>query len=251
MAEQILSHFRAGNGFPLVLLHPVGLDHSFWGHVVERCAATHQVIAFDLPGHGASPLIAGNRMADYVAALDASLRALGIDHMDLLGLSFGGMIAQELALLRPELVRKLVLSACGGAIPAAAREPVAARGAIAVEQGMGAVLQSTLDRWFTPAFMTDPVVARVSERLLTDRPDGWSAAWHAISGHDALSRLPGLKLEAMVVIGEKDLGTSVDMARTLAGAIPGARFVVVDGAPHMVQLECADVFADHVGRFLS
>jgi 3-oxoadipate enol-lactonase len=116
---------------------------------------------------------------------------------------------------------------------------------------MAAVVDATLQRWFTPAFMEDAEVARTRRRLLDNRPADWNAAWHAIAGHDALSRLPGLDLPAMVVVGERDLGTPVETARALSWAIPASRFEVVEGAPHMLQIECSARFSDLVVDFLT
>lgn len=189
-------------------------------------------------------------MTAYVEAVKQTFDALAIEEATLLGLSFGGMIAQELAIRFPNRVNRLIACACGARIPAEAREAVAARGQAALDGGMSAVVDLTLQRWFTSPFMGDPAVAKVRARLLEDDPQQWNAGWRVIATHDALDRLPRLAIPTLVVAGEVDLGTPVPAARAIAEAVPGARLVVVPGAPHMLQIECAETFVGHVAAFL-
>lgn len=250
MASVTLHHMERGRGEPLVLLHPIGLDHSFWPELIERCAGFRRVLAFDLPGHGRSPAAAEATMTAYVDAVTRTLDALRIEKTAVLGLSFGGMIAQELAIRSADRVDRLIACACGARIPPEAREAVASRGRAAIEDGMSAVVDATLQRWFTPSFMSDPAVDKVRARLLSDDPEQWNAGWRAIAAHDALSRLPNLNIPTLVVAGEVDLGTPVPAARAIADAVPGGRMVVIPGAPHMLQIECAETFVGHVAAFL-
>jgi 3-oxoadipate enol-lactonase len=250
MASAALHHVERGQGDPLVLLHPIGLDHSFWPGLVERCATSRRVLAFDLPGHGRSPPASQATMTAYVEAVKQTLDALAIEKAAVLGLSFGGMIAQELAISFPDRINRLIACACGARIPQEAREAVLARGQAALDGGMSAVVDSTLQRWFTSPFMGDPAVAKVHARLLEDDPQQWNAGWRVIATHDALARLPRLAIPTLVVAGEVDLGTPVPAARAIAEAVPGARLVIMPGAPHMLQIECAETFVGHVAAFL-
>lgn len=250
MTSATLHHIERGQGDPLVLLHPIGLDHSFWPGLIERCSGFRRVLAFDLPGHGRSPAAPQATMAAYVEAVKQTLDALAIEKAAVLGLSFGGMIAQELAIRFPDRVSRLIACACGARIPPEAREAVAARGQAALEGGMSAVVDATLQRWFTSSFMSDPAVDKVRDRLLSDDPRQWDAGWRAIASHDALDRLPKLAIPTLVVAGEVDLGTPVPAARAIADAVSGARLVVIPRAPHMLQIECAETFVGHVAAFL-
>ncbi|MEP7457335.1 alpha/beta hydrolase [Phyllobacterium sp. SB3] len=245
-------HFASrGEGPALVLLHPVGLDHSFWGGLVELCSRKYRVIAVDLRGHGRSPSAeGGENVADYVKDIEALFRDSQITSATVLGLSFGGMIAQELAIRRPDLVERLVAAACGARIPPEASQDVRARGDKADKFGMEAVVDETIERWFMPDFRSSKEVSRVRERLLTDSPAGWNAAWGAIAGHDTLARLPELTMPSLVVIGDHDAGTSMAAAEALADAIPISTLKVIQGAPHMLQIECPNRFAEAVFPFL-
>ena len=244
-------HFdSAGDGSAIVLLHPVGLDRTFWGPLPDRLAARHRVLSVDLAGHGRSPAPTPDRgIAAYADDVAALLDALGIPSAGVVGLSFGGMIGQEFALRHPDRISALVVGACGPRVPPAARDAVRNRGVLPEGDGMAAIVDATIERWFTPPFRDSEPAGRVRERLLTDDPLGWAAGWHAISGFDALDRLGTIAVPALVIAGEHDAGTPVAATRAIADAIPGARFALMEGAPHMLQIEQADAYADLVTGF--
>jgi 3-oxoadipate enol-lactonase len=243
---------RAGRGQPLVLLHPVGLDGSFWGGLPARCAENYSVVTVDLPGHGQSgPAPRPGRMANYAQTVAELVKELDSGPAILLGLSFGGMIAQNVAINYPEQVAGLITCGCPGRMPEAAREAILARGRDAEAGGMKAVINATLERWFTPDYLSSPEVEAVRNRLLTDDVSAWSAAWEAIAGHNALSALAKLKIPALVVAGDKDAATPLEASQALAAAIPGSKLAVLPGAPHMMQIETADAYSAAVLDFLA
>lgn len=246
-----LYHEISGQGPLLLLLHPVGLDRTFWCGLNEVLSKHYTVVAVDSAGHGNSPdARRPGRMSDRVRDTVELLEELDRGPAILIGISFGGMIAQQVALARPDLVSGLVLGGCPGAIPEPFRDAIKNRGADAERSGMEAVVESTLERWFTPMYASNEAVASVRKRILDNTPSNWAAAWEAVSEHDAIDRLRCLKIPALVVAGELDLATSLEAKRALAAAIPDSRLVIMPGAPHMMQIEQSQQFADVVGSFL-
>lgn len=246
-------HFQeAGSGPPLLLLHPVGLDNTFWDGVARPLATRRRVVSVDTAGHGASAdADRPGRMADRVRDLIQFINEQNLGAVALLGVSFGGMIAQNVALARPDLVSGLVLAGCPGRMPAEARPVILKRGADAETGGMEAVVATTLERWFTQPFMSTEVVANVRRRLLANKPSNWAAAWEAAAQHDALPRLGALDMPALVIAGENDLATPLDAKRALAAALAHSRLIVLEGAPHMMQIEQPGPFLAAVEDFLS
>ena len=246
-------HGRALGAGPLVvLLHPVGLDGSFWGTLPETLAPARRVLCLDLAGHGSSPLVRRPRpIEDYADDVAAAIRAAGGGPAAVLGLSFGGMIAQMVAIRHPDLVAALVPCGCGGDFPEAVRPMLRERGLAAERGGMEAVVDTTIERWFTEPFRTDPAVARVRARLLSDDIAGWSAGWHAIAGLSATPHLGEVRVPTLVIAGEKDVATPPAASEaTVARSIPGARFIVLPGAPHMMQVEAEVAFVKEAASFL-
>jgi len=241
-----------GSGPDLVLLHPVGLDHTFMAPWLAQAARGRRVIAVDLRGHGDSPAAARDvTLDDHVADIRDAMSTHCRGPATVLGLSFGGMLAQLVALTHPQSVSRLVLCGCPGGFAPEVRPILRERGAAAERDGMAGVVDATIERWFTPSFRSDEAVAGVRARLLADDVTSWSAAWHAIATFDALPRLGEIRVPAMVVAGERDAATPIAVATTLAQAIPGARLAVVPGAPHMMQIESRDAFNATVGEFLA
>lgn len=242
----------AGSGPPLVLLHPVGLSSDFWPEIADRLHHSHRVYCVDLAGHGTSPDAArpgrmADRIGDVADLLDREVGAAAA----VLGVSFGGMIAMNLALERPNSIRALILAACPAAIPREARDAIRDRGRAAESGGMQAVLDATLERWFSEGEIGSEIASRVRARLGANSPSNWAAAWEAVSDHDALALLSDINVPTLVVAGEQDQATPLAAMETISQEIAGSRLVVLTGAPHMLHLERAGDFADVVEAFLA
>jgi 3-oxoadipate enol-lactonase len=228
---------------PVLYLHPVGLDGAMWRDVAVPGALTPS-----FPGFGDTPLPEApsfERLVEFVGeVLD------GHGPADVVGVSLGSMVAQQVAVRRPDLVRSLVL-ACGGAATAA--EAMLGRARATREEGMSGVLPSTLERWFTPAALAvedHPGVGYVRARLLSDDPLVFAAYWAAMAEHDVTEELGKIAVPVTVVAGSEDVSVPVPVMREVADRIPGAAFHVVDG-PHMLPLENPAGFAEAVERHLS
>lgn len=243
----------AGEGSLVVLLHPIGLDGGCWGGLPGALvAAGHRVLRLDLAGHGQSPAVTRPRpMAAYADDVQAAIVLAGDGPAVVLGLSFGGMVAQMLAIRHPDSVAALVLCGCGGGFAEELRPILRERGLAAERGGMAAVLEPTIERWFTPAFRDDPAVAPVRARLLADDAAGWSAGWHAIADFEARPHLAQITQPTLVVGGERDAATPLAASEALARGIPGARFLALPAAPHMMQIETEAAFLPAVLGFLA
>ena len=195
----VLNHRISGSGPPVVLLHPVGLDLTTWDEVAPTLAATHTVIAVDSPGFGHSPnLPRGAKVADYARAVVQLMDHLRLDRARLIGASLGGMIAQTIALDFPDRVSALVPSACPAGIDRSAAPVITKRGADAETSGMSAVVDDTLQRWFSAPFLASDRISYFREKLLQDDVAGWSAAWHAIAAFDIRDRLRNIRCQRFV-----------------------------------------------------
>jgi 3-oxoadipate enol-lactonase len=249
--KELLQFTLEGQGPLVVLLHPVGLDGRFWYDLPKRLSDQYSVACVDLRGHGRSTdiLRPGTMQANVEDVADV-IKAINRGKAVVLGLSFGGMVAQNLVLKHPDLVSGLVICACGAQVPHAFRQTILARGTDAEKGGMQAVTETTLERWFTPAFMNAHEVEQVRQRLLSNQPSNFSAAWEAISEHDAVAQLAQVKVPVMVVGGSHDLATSLEAIAALANAFGHAHKVILEGAPHMMQIENQDEFYNTVRHFL-
>lgn len=240
-----------GQGPPVLLLHPVGLDLTWWEAQVEALRSEFQVLRMDFRGHGKSTIAPPPyTLADFAADAHALLGALDIESVHVIGLSLGGMVAQLLALEYPTEVRSLVLSNTLCTLPAEARQAMRARGEAAEQGGMAAVVEPTIERWFTRGFFDSPLVARCRRHLLAQDVSAWASSWRAIADLDTLPRLGEIHVPTLVTTGDADVSTPVAAAQSIANRIPGAVLKVMPGAPHMAPYERPKLFNSLVFEFL-
>ena len=245
-------HYEAiGQGQAIVFLHPVGLDGSFWRPVALALAERFRSYIIDLPGHGSSPHSERTSIFDYADAVHDLMTTLGLRKAAIVGLSFGGMIAQCLAVAYPDDVGKLILCGCPASFADENRSAIAMRGSRALEGGMANVADETLSRWFSADFIARGLAGAVRDRLLSDDPRAWASAWAAISKLDNSSAVSSLDVSTVCIAGEMDVAVPPAMVEKLAACIPGATFRLLPGASHMMHIESFAVFTASLDELLS
>ena len=235
----------AGVGPAVVFLHGVGLDRRMWAAQMHGLARRHLVVTYDLAGHGKSPPIIGEAaLEDWVMQLERVRRALRIERFSLAGFSFGGMIAQGYALKRPERLERLVLMSTVYDRSAVEREGVEARLRLARQETPLAIIPAALERWFSPAFAAGQpeIVQEYSQLLQNNDPESFLAAYDCFAHADRelAGRLGAISCSTLVMSGEFDTGSTPDMARRMAAAIPGASLSILPRGRHMMAVEMAD-----------
>jgi pimeloyl-ACP methyl ester carboxylesterase len=219
--------------------------------VVDRLAPSFTCAAVDLEDFGRSPRLTTQKtVAERAAPLAALIDELSLCPAVVVGHSLGGMVAQELALAAPGRVGALVLC---NTIPRATdrvREINAALGALALEHGSAALAEAMAPGLFGPGALEGTEKARA--RFVADcgaaDPAALAGALQAIMGFDALGRLGGVGVPALVVAGEHE--PNCDDQRLLATALGRGTFAVVAGAGHMAPAEAPDAFSELVRGFL-
>ncbi len=239
------SAFVAGEGPALVLLHGVGLDRRIFAAQVHALARRHMVVTYDLMGHGKSPPVMGEAaLEDWVLQLERVTRALRIERFSLVGFSFGGMIAQGFAVKHPERLERLVLMNTVHDRSAKERASVEARLQLARQGTPLAIIPAALERWFSPAFAAgQPQIVQEYSQLLQNNDSTSFLASYACFAHadrELAGRLAAISCPTLVMTGELDGGSTPDMARKMAAAIPNASLSILPRARHMMPVEMAD-----------
>lgn len=243
-----LHYLKSGRGPVVVLSHALGCDLGMWDEVADLLQPHYTVLRHDQRGHGRSASPPGpwtiEDMADDAAAL---IRDVVQGPVHFAGLSMGGMVAQALAVRHPALLKSIVIANSAGYYDEAARTLWQARVQTVRSQGMAAIAEGALQRWFTPAFRTDPVrgTARVQvmrTALEQSDPPAYAASCEAVAGIDFRASNPQIDCPALVIAGSRDEATPPAMSEALAAAIPGARLQHIDAA-HLSAVEQPAVFA--------
>ena len=231
-----------------VFLHPLGLDSKCWDLLnLEDC------VLLDLAGHGSrSNKVTGPRIEELSKDVFEQINSInGSEVFDFVGLSLGAAVAMNFALEHPERVRSMVL-ACTSA---KANTQVMEDRAKSVEAlGLPGVLESTLERWFTPEILalgSHGGVSYARETLLKNSIENFARSWRILGSHNVLDNLSEIQCPVTVVAGKKDMASSFDGLKEISEKLPLAEFVVASG-PHMLQLETPIEFhkivKDHLTR---
>ncbi len=237
----------------IVFLHPIGLRKAFWDDVIAELRPTFECVALDLPAHGERLPLAGAVSIDSLAAdVAGALRSLDRTPTILAGCSIGGMIAEGVYLAAPELVDGLVLSNTTAALPPGARDAAEKRAQAALAD-MPGLVEPTLERWFTPAYLRThaEVVERVRGWLRSADPEIHASFWRAIAALNYADRLRGSAVPVLVITGSEDRSSSPEATTALAGLFTDAQVHVLEGAGHLSPLEQPTIFAELVKAFAS
>lgn len=251
-----LNSIRTGprGGAPVILVHPVGLDLTYWDTQIEALRPVYDVIAFDLPGHGLSPGrpedLRFSHLADVTAELIAA-SSVGPAHV--VGISVGGMVAQTLALAHPQLVRSLTLIATAPTFSEAGRAALRARADAIRNGGMNAVLTPSIERWFTSATVAHRphLIDRITKTLLRDDPEIQAAMWAMIAELDVLDRLGEMRCPTRVLVGDRDTSTPPAVSELLAGRIVDATMRILPNASHLIHLEIPEAINTELLAFFA
>lgn len=239
-------------GQPLVLLHPIGVDRSWWDDYVQHWAASFDVVAIDLRGHGDSSLVTSPlTLADHAGDVAAVLRKEKLAGATMIGVSMGGMIAQRVAIQFPELAGALILCATAGGFPDEIRPRILARGDLSRQGSMSEVIDDTIARWFAADTPRPDLVQTCRKRLAADDWFSWSANWQAISQLDNLGELARVSVPSLVVAGDADASIPPALSQKIADALPHGQFVVVPGAAHFGAFDRREAFTKVFDDFLT
>ena len=242
------------DALPVVFLHGVGLDLTWWGAQFEAFGHEREVVAFDLPGHGLSDdLGRAPTFDDMACALEGVIEALGGRPAHVVGLSVGGMIAQSFALRRPDLVQSLCLVATWCTFPGEVRTALRERARVARDEGMARIADLSNQRWFTADFRArrPDILTRTTRSLLQQSPEFHAGMWEMISGLEFAARLPAISCPTLVIAGELDINAPVHAAERIVEAIPSSRLATMPGLGHFPPLEAADEFNRILSAFLA
>lgn len=243
---------RDSHGGRVVLMsNSLMSNHQMWDWTIPALADKYRVLRYDMRGHGKSgttlpPYNMAQLADDAVALLDA----LGLEKVHFVGLSMGGMIGQQLGARYGDRVHSLTL--CNTASEMAPRTMWDDRLAMAKEKGIAAMVEPTLQRWFTEPFRKDnpAVMARIGAMIRAVPAAGYAGCARAISEMNLTHRLKEIKCPALVMAGAEDAGTPVAMTHEIHANLPGSELLIIPEASHLSNVEQPAAFNVALSAFL-
>lgn len=244
---------QSGDGPALVLLHGFLSDSRCWRHQLAGLSDEFRVIAWDAPGAGLSSDPPETfTTASYATCLARFLDAIGVERAHVLGLSWGGILAQEFYRLCAERFRSIVLAdtyaGWRGSLPESVWKD---RLASCLRDARGS--PEALVAKFTPG-----AVAEVAPQNVRDEFSDIAREFHPVGFRlmalscaelDTRDLLPRIDVPTLLLWGDDDRRSPLSVADQFHGAISGSKLAIIPGAGHVSNMEQPDVFNDHVRRF--
>ena len=242
-AVEVAYRFDGPEGAPVVVLaNSIGTTTELWDRQVGPLAERFRVLRYDHRGHGGSPVPPGPYSIDDIGGdLLALLDRLQLERVSVCGVSLGGMTAMWLAARAPERVERIVLCCTSAHLPP--RSNWTDRAATVRAEGMEAIVDASMDRWFSPGFRSwsREVVERTAATLSATPAEGYAGCCEAIADLDLRDELPAIRAPTLVIAGGDDPSTPPDHARVIRDAIPDSRALVIPGVRHLANVERDDV----------
>ena len=234
----------------LVLSHSLACSVRMWDPQIEAFKATYRILNYDMRGHGATDAPRGpytlEMLADDVLGL---MESLEIKKAVYCGLSIGGMIGQTLALRKNPPFERMVLADTTHTQPPEALKQWEERISTANGKGMPALVESTMERWFTPPFRTSPAAKKIAALIAATPVPGYVGCGQAIMKLNTTARLKDIRLPVLAITGEQD-GAAAG-TRHIGETVPGAKFVSIPQASHIANVEQPEAFNRALTEFLS
>ena len=240
---------------PVVMLsNSLASNLTMWDpQIAALTGAGFRVLRYDSRGHGQSAAPQGPYTIEMLADDAVGLMdALGLDKVRFCGLSKGGMVGQMLGAKHGGRLVSLVLCDTSAYMMAAGAAAWDERIATVREKGMAGVADGTIERWFTQPGrqrMADEV-DKVRQMILNTPVEGFCASCAAIMGMDQREGNRAITSPTLVVVGEQDPATTVEMAQEIHGRIPASELVILPEAAHFSNVEQADGFNKALLGFL-
>jgi pimeloyl-ACP methyl ester carboxylesterase len=238
---------------PLVLLHGFLCDSRVWRRELETLSDQFKVVAWDAPGAGESsdppdPFT----IKDWAAALAAFLDALRIEHAHVLGLSWGGLLAQAFYRLQPRRCLTLILADTYAGWKGSLGPQVAEQRLVRCLRESSLPGDEFAARWVPHEFFADarPELADEMASVVSQfHPPGFRLMAKTLADNDTNDLLTTIDAPTLLLWGEKDQRSPIGVAKQFRSAIPSAELIVIPGAGHASNMEQPAAFDAHVRRF--
>lgn len=222
----------------LVLSNSLGTTLDMWDVQASALRDRFRLLRYDHRGHGASPVPPGPYGIDDLGRdLLALLDRLKVERVSFCGLSLGGMVGMWLAGHAPERVDRLVLCCTSASLGPSGNW--SSRAATVRTEGLEAISDATMERWFTPAFREGnrQTVGWARSMLESTPSEGYAGCCEAIRDMDLTGNLGDIRASTLVIAGADDAATTLDHAELIRDSIPDARLEVIPRAAHLANVE--------------
>jgi 3-oxoadipate enol-lactonase len=236
----------------LVLSNSLATNLAMWDDQARELSRAFRVLRYDQRGHGATEAPAGRYTFELlIADAFALMDALAIRKAHFGGLSMGGATALGLAQKHPDRLDRVIVCDSPCQSTPTSSQQWEERIVVAQEQGMDALVEPTLARWFPPEVMkaNPPHLDKVRRMIRTTPVNGFIGCAAALADHNYAVAVATVTQPVLFMVGEKD--AAAPPMRKLNEALPGSRYVELPGAGHISNLDQPEAFTRAIKDFLA
>lgn len=237
-------------GAPTVMFsNSLGTTLHLWDGIVPLLPQDLRIVRYDMRGHGLSDVPdAPYAMGQLITDAETICDALNVRDALFVGLSVGGMIAQGLAVKRPDIMRAMVLSNTAAKIgtPQMWQDRIDT----VTAHGMGALADGILQRWFGRDVHGTAAIEPWRAMLMATPPQGYAGVCAAIARTDFYTPTSGLRLPTLGIAGGQDGSTPPDLVRETVDLIPGSQFALMPRLGHLPCAEAPPAYAAILNQFM-
>lgn len=252
MSVDVHHSLEGPDGAPVVVFsNSLGTTGTMWDTQAAALSDRYRVLRYETRGHGGTPAPPGPySVAELGGDVLALLDRFELERVSFCGLSIGGMTGMWLGVNAAERIDRLAI--CCTAMTLPPPEMWTERAALVRNDGMGAVIDATIERWFTPAFpkRSPEVVKRIREIFLATNPEGYAGCCEALAAFDMTGELGAVRAPTLVIAGEEDPVGTPERAAATAAEVIDSRLVVLPEARHLAAVEQAEAVTKELERLL-
>ncbi len=249
-----VNYEEAGKGFPLILVHGLNGDLTGWVLIMPELSKHYRTVALDVRGHGGtSKPDQPYSIQGFSEDLFEFMRKLAIPKAHIFGLSMGGAIAQQFALVHPERVRSLTLVSTFSHVDEHARRAFLLLKSSLSQGGYPAFFDEVVKLAFTPEYIAanpGPIAELKQKRIQVNSPAAIGRATDACLAFNLKDQISEIPIPTLVVSGREDVFTPVHLAEQIHRSVHGSEWEIVEGVGHNLHIEAAPVLVQAVLNFL-
>ena len=225
---------------PIVFIHGVGLTHEIWQPQLDYFK-DNTIISYDILGHGKTPLNKSNiNFNDFSEQLVNLLNELKYNKVHLIGFSIGSLIARNFAVKYNDKLKSLTL--LGSIFNRNKREQEVVNDRFNLSKKNLKLSKQALKRWFTDKYLekNQDTYEKIVSILEKNNIENFLKVYELFVFHKNNENFEKIKVNTLVMTGENDIGSTVDMSKRLCEVINNSQLKVIKDGKHLCGIECAD-----------
>ena len=231
---------KTNKKIPIVFIHGVGLTHEIWQPQLDYFK-NYTTLSYDILGHGETPLnITNISFDDFSEQLLSLINELKFDKIHLIGFSIGSLIARNFAIKHGNLLQSLTL--LGSIYKRSAEQQKIVDDRFSLAKKNLKLSKKALKRWFTDKYLEENpnTYEKISSILKKNNMENFLKIYELFVLHKNNENFKDIKVNTLVMTGENDIGSTVDMSKKLSEAINNSQLKVIKGGKHLCGIECSD-----------